>query len=74
MAEGSSTPVNSSENRKDACSTCSGHGHFGQSSTIVEVESAESVGFQNDSAESESILDKSVLVAAGAALECDIGL
>jgi len=56
VAEGSSTPVDSSENWKYACS---GHGHFSQSATIVEVESTESIVFQN--AESESILDKSVL-------------
>jgi len=34
-----------SENGKDACSTCSGRGHVGQSATIAEIESTESVGF-----------------------------
>lgn len=32
-------------------------GHFGQSATVVEVETRESIWFQNSSAESESIFD-----------------
>ena len=39
------------------CSTSSRHGHFGQSGTVVEVETTEpAVGIQNESAGNESVL------------------